>query len=799
MKDKKGFTLIEVLAVIVILAVIAGLIIPNIKRYKDKGNKEYYNKLKDNIVLAVKDYYSNHPEELPRGQIVGDGNDRVKISATELNVNDLISNNYLTNEIVDTQGKSCVKTESKVVVKNTNGNYTYTLCDFCDGILANESSNDCKVNNTYNYCTVNAVATSDPTEKELTVLTYGYVDVKVEVGEGVTARDGKYYVNESGTYTFTVKSDDSADKTLGSCSYTLYIKDDKEPTCKIVQNGPSLDIIVSDNYRISSVKNNMNNENTTYSCKTKDGGIISKSATIQTGIDISKLTVKTIYNATVTDCAGNSHVCTKEIDPTTYDDPTICKDGATTKGYGFTKCDATCVNGSWQCNEDSSCTEGWKKSGTPTPCYGTECGNCKYQSPQYVCTNGKWVETGKYTYSSCDSTDPTPDTRECKYPGECDKTCTTYGGSQYRWCCSTDYKYYKKYDCEEYNPPSGCFVKGTKILTSTGYKNIEDIKVGDIVKSLNLETGKVEYKPVYIKYVFDDLTQELYTLKVNWETIKVTGAHNFFVKNSNNSIIAKAAKDLKIGDLIIDENGLTYPITEISYKKSNDVVYNFAVRDNHNYFVGEKGYLVHNQDEDGKVLSYCSGSDSSLVGKSCTGGVWDQKIQGTCIKVYCKKKSGGCFTLGTKVLTPTGYKNIEYLHLGDKVMSYNTQTKQMEVDVVTNTFIFNDLMQQIYDISTSNGMFTVSKQHRFYVKVNENLVLKTAGELNVGDILVNDKNEEIEITSINSYTSSIPVYNIEVLKNHNYYVTENNILTHNMSLQYGFNILASDDRSNQFK
>ena len=42
-----------------------------------------------------------------------------------------------------------------------------------------------------------------------------------------------------------------------------------------------------------------------------------------------------------------------------------------------------------------------------------------------------------------------------------------------------------------------------------------------------------------------------------------------------------------------------------------------------------------------------------------------------------------------------------------------------------------------------------------------------------------------------------PVYNIEVLKNHNYYVTENNILTHNMSLQYGFNILASGSSSSK--
>lgn len=799
MKDKKGFTLIEVLAVIVILAVIAGLIIPNIKRYKDKGNKEYYDKLKDNIVLAVKDYYSNHPEELPRGQVTDVDGVEVRLYKTELSLQNLINNNYLTNEVVDTDDNSCVKPESKVVVTNMNGEYTYQLCYLCDGKLGSDNSDVCKYSNPQNsYCAIDAKSVSgNAFKKELVVTKFGDTSANL-VPEGALPADddGKYYVEESGTYKFYLN--DTKGNILDTCSYTLYIKDDTAPTCEIVKNGTSLDINVSDNYRLASVKSDINNSNKSYACKLKDatsGVTISTKDTIQTKIDISNITTDITYTATVTDCSGNSRVCTIPLTPNSGGDsgdkPEACTNGATEKDklVGFTKCDATCVNGSWQCNEKSGCTEGDSYT-VNVPC--TSCANnCKTIIRYYECINGKYEMTSS-TNTDCgsSSTPCTPTISKCNS-----------SGCQYNMTCDSNGNLKKTGGCIkcEYNPPSGCFVKGTKILTSTGYKNIEDIKVGDIVKSLNLETGKVEYKPVYIKYVFDDLTQELYTLKVNWETIKVTGAHNFLVKNSNNNIIAKAAKDLKIGDLIIDENGLTYPITEISYKKSNDVVYNFAVRDNHNYFVGEKGYLVHNQDEDGKVLSYCSGSDSSLVGKSCTGGVWDQKIQGTCIKVYCKKESGGCFTLGTKVLTPTGYKNIEYLHLGDKVMSYNTETKQMEVDVVSNTFIFNDLVQQIYDISTSNGMFTVSKQHRFYVKVNENLVLKTAGELRKGDILVNDKNEEIEITSINSYTSSIPVYNIEVLKNHNYYVTENNILTHNMSLQYGFNILASDDRSNQFK
>ena len=89
-------------------------------------------------------------------------------------------------------------------------------------------------------------------------------------------------------------------------------------------------------------------------------------------------------------------------------------------------------------------------------------------------------------------------------------------------------------------------------------------------------------------------------MKINWETIKVTGEHNFYVKDNKNNIVMKKAKNLQLGDLVIDEENRTYPITEISYEERNDVVYNFAVGDNHNYFVGEKGYLVHNQDLGGK-------------------------------------------------------------------------------------------------------------------------------------------------------------------------------------------------------
>ena len=196
MKDKKGFTLIEVLAVIVILAVIAGLIIPNIKRYKDKGNKEYYDKLKDNVVLAAKDYYSNHPEELPRGQVTYVDGVEVRLYTTELSLQNLINNNYLTNEVVDTQGKSCVTTESKVVVTNINDVYAYHVCYFCNGKLDSDNSDEvCKYSNPQNsYCAIEAKSVSgNAFKKELVVTKFGDTSANL-VPEGALKSndDGKY-------------------------------------------------------------------------------------------------------------------------------------------------------------------------------------------------------------------------------------------------------------------------------------------------------------------------------------------------------------------------------------------------------------------------------------------------------------------------------------------------------------------------------------------------------------------------------------------------------------------------------
>ena len=64
-------------------------------------------------------------------------------------------------------------------------------------------------------------------------------------------------------------------------------------------------------------------------------------------------------------------------------------------------------------------------------------------------------------------------------------------------------------------PGSFCFIAGTKVLTDSGQKNIEDIEVGDQVLAYDEETGVTAYKPVL--HLFRNTTKE-------WCTVSIRGA-----------------------------------------------------------------------------------------------------------------------------------------------------------------------------------------------------------------------------------------------------------------------------------
>ena len=137
-----------------------------------------------------------------------------------------------------------------------------------------------------------------------------------------------------------------------------------------------------------------------------------------------------------------------------------------------------------------------------------------------------------------------------------------------------------------------CFVEGTLILTATGLKRIEDIKVGDRVLSADTETMISEYKTVLDTFV--RTTNDLIHIFIGDEELITTIDHPFWVKGKG----FVPAMSLVIGSGLINDNGdIAYVENILRETNNNGVeVFNFKVENYHTYYVGENNILVHNAD-----------------------------------------------------------------------------------------------------------------------------------------------------------------------------------------------------------
>ena len=113
---KKGFTLVEVLAVIVILGILAVIIAPTVQKGLKSNYDDVFEIQKKNIIKAAKDWSLEHPESLP----INNG-DTLAISLGEL------KNGYLELNIKNPKNNKIWVDSSYVLVTNENGNYTYKI------------------------------------------------------------------------------------------------------------------------------------------------------------------------------------------------------------------------------------------------------------------------------------------------------------------------------------------------------------------------------------------------------------------------------------------------------------------------------------------------------------------------------------------------------------------------------------------------------------------------------------------------------------------------------------------------
>lgn len=125
MNNKKGFSLVELLATITILGVISTIGIVSVNALINNSKKNYYKNQRDNMISAAQVYFQDHRSLLPKE--IG--------SKKEITLNDLITNEYIDGDLLDTDKKTkCDKAKSKVQVVKINYVYSGVLnCPSCGG------------------------------------------------------------------------------------------------------------------------------------------------------------------------------------------------------------------------------------------------------------------------------------------------------------------------------------------------------------------------------------------------------------------------------------------------------------------------------------------------------------------------------------------------------------------------------------------------------------------------------------------------------------------------------------------
>jgi len=135
-----------------------------------------------------------------------------------------------------------------------------------------------------------------------------------------------------------------------------------------------------------------------------------------------------------------------------------------------------------------------------------------------------------------------------------------------------------------------CFAAGTPVWTAMGLTAIEDVRIGDLVLSQNVDTGELALKPVLRTTVRPP--EPLFDVQIGDETFQTTSGHLFWVSGRG---WAKA-RELGSGLQVHGVNG-GVSVVRAERQATMAATYNVAVEDFQTYFVGENCVLSHDVNE----------------------------------------------------------------------------------------------------------------------------------------------------------------------------------------------------------
>jgi RHS repeat-associated protein len=140
------------------------------------------------------------------------------------------------------------------------------------------------------------------------------------------------------------------------------------------------------------------------------------------------------------------------------------------------------------------------------------------------------------------------------------------------------------------------------------------------------------------------------------------------------------------------------------------------------------------------------------------------------------RKCTNCFVAGTLVATACGLVPIEDLQAGDWVWARDEVTGDVRLCEVEGTY--RNESPVILEVTAGGETLATTPGHPFWV---QDVGWKDAGDLEVGDRLVNLRGESVVVEDIRRRPVPEPVFNFSVAGLHTYFVGQGGIWVHNNS------------------
>lgn len=155
-----------------------------------------------------------------------------------------------------------------------------------------------------------------------------------------------------------------------------------------------------------------------------------------------------------------------------------------------------------------------------------------------------------------------------------------------------------------------------------------------------------------------------------------------------------------------------------------------------------------------------------------------------CVLAYSYTFAEG-FLAGTVVLTPYGYKNIENLDVGDRVVCYDFKGKCTERSI---TYTRKEHVKSYIQITVNSEKIYVTSNQKFFLP-NSGRWIKSSNIKPRDNYLLQHCTELVQIEDVQEIHEEVDVYDITVDEYHNFLVSHENICVHNfLPLVFGLTI-----------